>query len=104
MVQIVWASQSIDDINSIAEYIAKDSAKYAELQVFEFFEAVKCLKDFPKTGRIVPEVNDKNLREIIVGFYRIIYLIKTRNQIVILTVYHSMRLLTRKKIKQFRKG
>ena len=99
MVEVRWTEQSIEDIEHIAEYIAKDSIKYAEIQVEDFFEAVLSLNEFPKTGRIVPEVGDKDLRELIIGFYRIIYRIKTIDQIDVLTVYHTRRLLTRKKIR-----
>jgi toxin ParE1/3/4 len=98
MVEVRWTTQSLEDIDNIAEYIAKDSFRYAQIQVAKLFEAIECLIDFPKTGRIVPEVGDKTLRELIVGFYRIIYRIKSIDKIDVLTVYHTKRLLTKKKI------
>ena len=55
MVDVNWTIQSINDIENIAEYIAKDSAKYAQLQVQDFFASAKILEQFPKAGRIVPE-------------------------------------------------
>ena len=99
MVEVNWTNQSLDDIDKIAEYIAKDSRRYAEIQVKDFFDSAKSLEEFPKSGRAVPEVNDENLRELLVGFYRIIYRIKKSNTIDVLTVYHTMRILTKKKIK-----
>jgi addiction module RelE/StbE family toxin len=99
MVEVNWTTQSLEDIDNIAEYIAKDSRRYAEIQVEEFFNSAKSLEEFPKSGREVPEVNDKNLRELMVGFYRVIYRIKTSKNIDILTVYHMKRVLTKKKIK-----
>ena len=93
MVDVKWTIQSINDIENIAEYIAKDSAKYAQLQVQDFFAAAKILEQFPKAGRIVPEYNKRDIREIIVGFYRIIYQILTPQRIDVLTVHHSYRLL-----------
>jgi len=47
-------------------------------------------------GRTVPEINDKNIREIIKGSYRIIYQIKKSRHAEILTVFHSSRLLNEK--------
>ncbi|HKB68739.1 MAG TPA: type II toxin-antitoxin system RelE/ParE family toxin [Pyrinomonadaceae bacterium] len=44
-------------------------------------------------GRIVPEKNDENVRELIYQNYRIIYRIK-RDQIELLTVIHGARDLT----------
>ena len=102
MAKINWTSHSLEDIETIAEYIAKDSIRYAELQVVEFLESVECLEGFPKTGRIVPEVGNNSIRELIVGFYRLIYRIKSDQQIDILTIYHTKRKLTKKEIKKLR--
>lgn len=102
MVEVNWTKQSLEDIESIADYIAKDSKRYAEIQVEELFNSVTKLEHLPKSGRIVPEVNDENLRELSVGFYRVIYRIKTTKHIDILTVYHSMRLLTKRKVKSLK--
>ena len=100
MVEIRQAPQAIEDIEFIARYIAKDSVKYASIQVQEFFDAAIILEDFPHSGRIVPEIGNKNIRELIVGFYRLIYLIRNSNVIEIITVYHSSRLLKTKDIKK----
>jgi plasmid stabilization system protein ParE len=102
MAEVRWTTQSIEDINNIAEFIAKDSIRYAEIQVEEFFDSAVCLEEFPKTGRIVPEVGDNSLRELIVGFYRIIYRIKSTDKVDVLTVYHTKRILTKKKIKSLK--
>ena len=64
----------------------------------DFFEAAEMLEEYPKAGRIVPEINNKNIREIIVGFYRVIYQITAPERIDILTVHHSYSLLKKKKI------
>jgi toxin ParE1/3/4 len=98
MVEVIWTIQSIEDIENIADYIAKDSEKYAQVQVRDFFEAARALEEFPKAGRIVPELNDKSIRELIAGFYRIIYRILTKEKIEVLTVYHSYRLLKKRTI------
>lgn len=100
MVEIRWTPQAIEDIENIAKYIAKDSIKYATIQVQEFFDAALVIEDFPHAGRIVPEVGNKNIRELIVGFYRLIYRIRNTNVIEVITVYHSYRLLKPKDLKR----
>jgi plasmid stabilization system protein ParE len=40
MVEIRWTEQSLEDIDNIAQYIANDSLKYAEIQVQDFFDSV----------------------------------------------------------------
>lgn len=93
MVKIIWSDQSIDDINNIAEFIAKDSEKYAKIQVKRFFDRAEILKNHPRAGRIVPEINNPSIRELIIGNYRIIYKIISESQVDILTIHHSSRLL-----------
>jgi len=103
MVEVIWTIQSIEDIENIAEYIAKDSERYAQVQVQDFFEATKALEEFPKSGRIVPELNNKDIREIFVGFYRVIYHLSSKERIEVLAVHHSYRLLKKRTIHKRRK-
>ncbi len=62
MVEVRWTLQAIEDI---ANYIAKDSSKYAVIQVEDFFEAALILENYPYSGRIVPEVGSKEIRELL---------------------------------------
>jgi toxin ParE1/3/4 len=45
---------SYQDIDKIAEFIARDSDHYAKIQVQRFFNALKVLEKQPKSGKIVP--------------------------------------------------
>jgi toxin ParE1/3/4 len=96
MAEVKWTDQALRDIENIAKFIAEDSEYYASIQTKRFFAAAIILESFPKTGRIVPEINLANIRELIVGNYRIIYTIVSHEVIDILTVHHSAKL--------FRKG
>jgi addiction module RelE/StbE family toxin len=91
MVRVNWTDQALDDIENIAQFIEKDSPKYANIQVHRFFDKVKILEAYPNAGRVVPELNRDSLRELIQGNYRIVYRIVTDNLIDILTVHHSRR-------------
>ena len=92
MVEIVWTSHALKDLRDIGEYIATDSTKYAELTVSKLYFQVEVLQSHPKPGRIVPETEQENLRELIEGNYRIIYEIGNE-RIFILTIHHSSRIL-----------
>jgi toxin ParE1/3/4 len=61
------------------------------LTVQRFFSAVERLFQFPESGRIVPEVQDPSLREVIIGSYRIVYRL-IRTEIHIITIHHAARL------------
>ena len=98
MVRINWTFQAKDDLKDIAEYISKDSKRYAKLQVTRLKIRTRILKTQTRSGKIVPEINRENIRELIEGSYRIIYKIVEDNQIDILTIHHSARDLTRRKI------
>ena len=98
MVRINWTFQAKDDLKAIAEYISKDSMRYAKLQVTRLKTRTRILKTQTRSGKIVPEINQQNIRELIEGSYRIIYKIVEDNQIDILTIHHSARDLTRRKI------
>ena len=56
------------------------------------FAAVKRLEVFPRSGRIVPEIGQEDIREIIFGSYRIVYVVG-EEEVDILTVFHAARLL-----------
>lgn len=92
MAEIRWTHQALDDVEKIRDYISRDSVYYARLFVTKIFNAVKPLELFPECGRNVPELGQTNIREIILGNYRIIYRIN-KNIVEILTVYHGSRLL-----------
>ena len=82
----------MNDLEAIADFIAVDSAHYASLLVIDVMMAVERLTAFPLSGRILPELNDPAVREIILGNYRIAY--RVRDELVeVLTVYHGARLL-----------
>jgi addiction module RelE/StbE family toxin len=94
MVEVNWTDQALDDIHAIAQYISKDSFRYASLQVKAFFKRTEGLLNHPKMGRIVPELKNANIRELISGNYRVIYKIVSKKRIDIITVHHSKRLLS----------
>jgi toxin ParE1/3/4 len=71
--QIVWSPQLLRDLRAIRDYIAIDSERYADLTIARIFSAVERLLDFPESGRIVPERNDPEIREMIVGRFRVVY-------------------------------
>jgi len=53
MVEVNWTDQALQDIDNIAEFISKDSIKYASIQSKLFFDKVEILTSLPEAGRIV---------------------------------------------------
>lgn len=93
MVKINWTSQAKNDLISIAEFIGQNSRKYARIQIQRIRERVLQLKEHPTSGRVVPELENPRIRELILGNYRIIYCLVSDDRVDILTVHHSAQLL-----------
>lgn len=91
MVQIKWTLQAKDDLNSIFDYISNDSKNYAKRQILKLKARPGILLKHIRIGRIVPEMEDPRIRELIEGRYRIVYKIVSESQVDILTVHHSSR-------------
>ena len=90
--KIVWSPIAVDRASEIADYIAMDKRSAAEKWINTVFSKVEQLKISPKIGRVVPEINNTQFREIIYGNYRIIYRIE-KKQISILTIRHGKQIL-----------
>jgi plasmid stabilization system protein ParE len=92
MTPLIWTRRAIEDVQSIRQFIAQDSPHYALLVTQQLIASVERLPAFPQSGRVVPEVNDPAVREVIHGTYRIVYRL-IHDEIHILTVHHIARLL-----------
>ena len=81
-------------MHEIHRYISGDSIRYANREVAKIIQRTRQLENFPKSGRVVPELNDELTRELIEGNYRIIYRIKP-DFIRFLHIRHTKRLITK---------
>ena len=91
MIRVRWTEQAIADLEAIRDYVARDSAHYAALLVERLVASVDHVEHFPEIGRIVPEFQRPELREVLRGSYRIVYRLASSGAEVI-TVFHGARL------------
>lgn len=91
MVQISWLIEAQRDLKEIFDYIALDSGKYAALQIDRIYQKVELLKIQPLIGKVVPELENTCIRELVEGSYRIIYRVIDDDQLHILMVHHTAR-------------
>ena len=91
---VEWTDPAKQDLKSIHDYIATDSKLYAKKVSFEIVEKTEKLNLFPEIGRIVPEIGDPKIRELIIYSYRIIYEIYP-DKIAILALVHGKRDFTK---------
>ncbi len=67
MAHVIWSPSALDDVDAIAAYIARDSINRAALFAVRIMETTDRLQSFPQSGRIIPEIDNPNCREVIYG-------------------------------------
>jgi addiction module RelE/StbE family toxin len=90
MAQISWTKRSIQDLKSIYDYISLDSTFYAARFISKLIKRVDILIEFPESGRMVPEKNTPEIRELIEGNYRIFYRLR-KGEVTILRIHNAAR-------------
>jgi toxin ParE1/3/4 len=90
--RVLWTLQAVEDVEAIRNFISRDSPHYAALMAERIVESVERLKEFPRSGRVVPELEQEAYREIVLGTFRVVYRV-VDDRVEILTVVHAARLL-----------
>ena len=85
-----WSETATGDLRRIYDYISNDSAVYAKRVVNEVIDKSEYLKEYPNIGRVVPELNNSKIRELIVYSYRMVYQLENED-VEILTLVHSRK-------------
>ena len=80
------------DIRSIHDFIAEDSPDAAARVVISLVSVIQRLAAFPQSGRIVPDDEGREIREVVRRPYRIPYRLHG-DDVRILRVFHSARLV-----------
>jgi toxin ParE1/3/4 len=90
--KVIFTPQSLDDLRQIVAFIAKDNPGRARTFGNELIDRALSIAAFPERGRVVPEIGEPAVREIIHGAYRIIYEIFPDEQtIYALRFWHGAR-------------
>jgi plasmid stabilization system protein ParE len=89
---ILWSERARLDLLEIGDFIARDKPQAAATWVGKILQAVQRTALFPGSGRIVPEIDRSDIREVILGNYRIVYQL-SETTITILTIFESHRSL-----------
>ena len=90
---LTWTETAVAQLDDIAAYIAQDSPRNAARTVQRIVAAAEGLRRFPFHGRVVPEFERDDLREVFWRKYRIIYRV-AEEDVRIIAVIHGARRLT----------
>ncbi len=87
-----WAPVARLDLSDILVYIAERNPDAARTFAVRVFDAVERLPDFPEIGRVVPEIGDPSVRELIRRPCRIVYRVRADSkEIEVARVWHARR-------------
>lgn len=70
---LVWSRLADRQVDEVLAYIATDDAAAARDWLEELLERVAGLRRFPDLRRVVSELGREEIRELLIGSYRIIY-------------------------------
>ena len=85
-----WTEHAVAQLAAIAEYVSLSSPIYAEQLVDRIVHRLDQARDFPESGRVVPEFARDDIRELMEWPYRLVDRIDA-NAIEVLSVLHGRR-------------
>lgn len=95
--KVIWSKESLNRLIEIEEFISEDNPSKA-VEFTDFLISKSSLIEAnPKIGRVVPEISDPDIRELIIKEYRLVYRIG-KGRIDILTVFEGHRLIRKSEI------
>jgi plasmid stabilization system protein ParE len=88
---VYLTEQAQDELDAIVEYYERVGVgDFAAVFEEKVVEKIRPLEDFPRMGRMVPEIEDEAIREIIYRHYRIVYVVdRDDEEVEVLTIFHS---------------
>jgi plasmid stabilization system protein ParE len=91
-VKVIWSPLADEQVDEVVAYIAADDQAAALAWLEQVLERVRSLARFPDSGRIVPELQRDDMRELLLGSYRVIYRRKA-DVVEIAAIRHGARQL-----------
>ena len=74
--KVLWTEAALSQLEAIYNYIAQTSPEYALRMIDRITRRSIQIAEFPLSGRVVPEYEVNEIREVFEWPYRIIYLIE----------------------------
>lgn len=91
--KLKWTDRASRDLRKIGRYIARDNPGAARRWVERLRQRARLAAAMPQTGRRLPEAPGVDVREVILGSYRIVYRL-VPGAFEVIMVLEGHRLLT----------
>ncbi|MEI8289954.1 MAG: type II toxin-antitoxin system RelE/ParE family toxin [Verrucomicrobiota bacterium] len=90
--KVILTPQSLDDLRGTVSFIAQDNPGRARSFGNELIDQALTLAELPERGRVVPEISEPSVREIVHRPYRIICeIFPEQNAVYVLRFWHGAR-------------
>lgn len=88
--RVVWSEGARRELDEAVAYVSEDSIDRAVRVLDEILESAASLATLSERGHIVRERGDTDIRELLVGSYRLLYHV-TESEVEILGLLHQRR-------------
>ena len=88
--RVEWALRARSDLRLAVSHIKHDSPESAQAFGSAVIQAARSLADFSERGRLVPEVAEPAVRELLLTRYRLVYEVFP-DRVVVLRIIHASR-------------
>lgn len=95
MAEVGWTDGAIDDLREIVRHISRQYPFTAEKVRLRILDSTRQLEQFPERGARVPEFELDHVREIIVGSFRVIYILSSERSCLIAAIHRGSKDLVR---------
>ncbi|MBN1359041.1 MAG: type II toxin-antitoxin system RelE/ParE family toxin [Sedimentisphaerales bacterium] len=92
MAEVIWTTKAVEQVEQIGSFIEKDSPFQARRVVQLIIRETRKLREHPRIGKMIPEMERDRYRELRVFSYRILYKIISEDKIAVVGVVHGARL------------
>jgi len=89
MAEITWTAEAERWLKDIYDYIAQDNPEAAATVIEGIYQRAQVLAVFPEIGHKYRSESEGDIRILLYGHYRIVYLIRGRERLDILGVFHG---------------
>ena len=80
--KVILSPRAVQDLREIVRYISFDNPVRAKSFGHELTARTRALAAFPELGRVVPEIDEQTIREIIHKSYRIVYRVRAKKRMI----------------------
>ena len=79
---VAWSDRALEDLDAAYSWFLERNADYAARFLWEVERAADSLAEFAERGRIVPELEAPQLRQLIVEKHRLVYRVEATRVLI----------------------